>query len=92
MCVCRFFVAIPPTQRAAWGHKMAELIKPDGFLITLAFPLDAPTELGPPYFVRVEHYEEVLAENFTKVLDKVPEVSSATHGDRERIVLWKRSQ
>ncbi|RDB16040.1 putative thiol methyltransferase 2 [Hypsizygus marmoreus] len=86
-----FFVAIPPTKRPEWAQQMASLIRPGGYLITLVFPINPPTELGPPFFVRVEHYEDVLGANFVKVADKVPETSVPTHVGIERIVVWKRS-
>lgn len=86
----RFFVAIPPTLRRDWGRQMGTLLKPGGYLITLVFPIDPPTDAGPPYFVRVEHYAEALGENFVKIVDKVPETSSEPHVGRERIVVWQR--
>ncbi|KAF9003216.1 S-adenosyl-L-methionine-dependent methyltransferase [Cyathus striatus] len=85
-----FFVAIPPTRRPDWGKKMADLIKPGGHLITLVFPIDPPTELGPPYFVRPEHYIELLAGNFEKVVDKEPETALPHHKGREQLVVWRR--
>jgi hypothetical protein len=69
---------------------MAALLKPGGYLITLVFPIVPRNDVGPPYFVRVEHYAEVLGENFVKVLDKVPEASHETHTGKERIVVWQR--
>ncbi|GLB39289.1 putative thiopurine S-methyltransferase (TPMT) [Lyophyllum shimeji] len=86
-----FFVAIPPARRPEWGRQMSSLVKPGGFLVTLVWPIDAPTEVGPPFFVRVEHYEDVLGDNFVKVFDKVPETSLPRHAGKERIVVWKRS-
>lgn len=58
--ICRFFVAIPPEMRKEWGSKMRDLLKPGGFLITLVFPMDPPQDYGPPFYVRPEHYVEVL--------------------------------
>lgn len=71
---------------------MTTLVKPGGYLITLVFPIDLPTDTGPPYFVRVEHYAEVLGENFVKIIDKVPETSIESHVGKERIVVWQRVQ
>ncbi|KAG6848804.1 hypothetical protein H0H93_013879 [Arthromyces matolae] len=85
-----FFVAIPPSKRREWGDKMASLIKAGGYLITLVFPIDPPTDLGPPFFVRVEHYDEVLVGSFEKVLDKIPTSSLPTHLGRESIAVWRR--
>lgn len=86
-----FFVAIPPTRRPEWGRQMISLVKPGGYLITLVWPIAPPTELGPPFFVRVEHYEDVLGGNFVKVFDDVPKTSLPNHAGKERIVVWKRS-
>lgn len=69
---------------------MTTLIKPGGYLITLVYPIDPPIESGPPYFLRPEHYLEPLGNDFEKVLDKDPAISSTTHVGRERIVVWKR--
>lgn len=85
-----FFVAIPPSLRPDWGRQMTSLLKPGGYLITLVFPIEPYHPGGPPHFVRVEHYTEVLGENFVKVLDKVPAVSMETHVGHERIVVWQR--
>ncbi|KAL0949592.1 hypothetical protein HGRIS_009640 [Hohenbuehelia grisea] len=85
-----FFVAIPPARRNEWGQRIQALIKPGGYLITLVYPIDPPTEKGPPFFVRPEHYIEPLGEGWQKVLDKVPSQSLETHIGRERLVVWKR--
>jgi len=69
---------------------MGRLLKPGGYLITLIFPIDPEEDGGPPYFVRIEHYVDVLGENFVKVLDKVPEISKETHVGRERVAVWQR--
>ena len=69
---------------------MNALIKPGGYLITLVFPIDPPQEVGPPYFVRPEHYIAPLGDGWEKVLDKIPEESSQSHVDRERIIVWKK--
>jgi hypothetical protein len=49
--VFRFFVAIPPNTRPAWGSQMCKLVKPGGYLITLVFPIDEPKLEGPPFMV-----------------------------------------
>jgi methyl halide transferase len=71
---------------------MTALVKPGGFLITLVYPLDPPTDLGPPFFVRPEHYVQSLGPGWEKVLDEVPKISSETHIGRERMVVWRRNQ
>ncbi|KAG6875013.1 hypothetical protein C0992_005555 [Termitomyces sp. T32_za158] len=85
-----FFVAIPPKRRVEWAQQMISLVKPGGYLITLVWPIEPQSEVGPPFFVRVEHYAEVLGEAFEKVFDKAPETSLPRHVGKERIVVWKR--
>ena len=87
----RFFVAIPPARRVEWAAQMKKLVKRGGYLITLIFPILEHTETGPPFFVRPEHYDEVLGfEGWEKVLDKLPECSLPTHVNKERLVVRRR--
>ncbi|KAG2146315.1 S-adenosyl-L-methionine-dependent methyltransferase [Suillus clintonianus] len=85
-----FFVALPPSMRPDWGRQMTKLVKTGGFLITLVFPIDPQVDHGPPFFVRPNHYEEVLGSAWEKVIDEVPTESSPTHVNRERMIVWKR--
>ncbi|GMP54946.1 hypothetical protein CsSME_00019929 [Camellia sinensis var. sinensis] len=55
----RFFCAIEPDMRSAWASQMRDLLKPDGELITLMFPISDHVG-GPPYKVSVADYEEFL--------------------------------
>jgi methyl halide transferase len=89
--VTSFFVAIPPSKREEWGIQMSGLIVSGGYLITLVYPIEPYTDLGPPFFVRVEHYEKVLETNFTKVFEKVPEESSPRHEGKELLIVWRRN-
>ncbi|KAJ7236165.1 S-adenosyl-L-methionine-dependent methyltransferase [Mycena rebaudengoi] len=85
-----FFVAIPPSRRLEWGSQINSLIKSGGYLITLIYPLEKKTDVGPPWFVRPEHYLEPLGEGWEKVVDRVPTTSSETHVGRERLVVWRK--
>ncbi|KAJ6499573.1 S-adenosyl-L-methionine-dependent methyltransferase [Mycena vitilis] len=85
-----FFVAIPPFRRNEWGAQMNALIKPGGYLITLVFPLEPKSDVGPPFFVRPEHYHAPLGDGWEKVVDRVPTVSSPTHVGKEHLVVWKK--
>jgi len=87
---CLFFAAIHPDRRLEWGQQMNALINRGGYLITLVYPIDPPTDLGPPFFVRPNHYAEALGSGWEKVLDKVPENSTESHVGRERIIVWKK--
>ena len=69
---------------------MQKLVKPGGYLITLIYPLLPYREFGPPFYVRPEHYDEVLGNGWEKVLDTVPETTLESHIDKERLVVRKR--
>ncbi|GJE84638.1 S-adenosyl-L-methionine-dependent methyltransferase [Phanerochaete sordida] len=85
-----FFVAIPPERRSEWGQVMRRVVRPGGYLVTLVYPIDPPVDTGPPFFVRPEHYINVLGDGWEKTLDKIPEVSLEHHKNRERLVVWRR--
>ncbi|KAJ6631225.1 S-adenosyl-L-methionine-dependent methyltransferase [Mycena sp. CBHHK59/15] len=85
-----FFVAIPVSRRQEWGRQMISLLKPGGYLITLVFPLDDETDVGPPWFVRPEHYVEWLGDKWEKVVDRIPTTSSQSHVGRERLIVWRK--
>ncbi|KAK1230722.1 hypothetical protein PQX77_006172 [Marasmius sp. AFHP31] len=85
-----FFVAIPPTLRPSWGTQMNKLVKPHGHLITLISPMDDHDEGGPPYYVRPEHYPEVLGDGWQKVHDQEPDNSLPRLIGKQRLVVWRK--
>ncbi|XAR54724.1 Methyl halide transferase [Bertholletia excelsa] len=54
-----FFCAIEPGKRSVWASQMRDLLKPDGELITLIFPVSNHVG-GPPYKLSITDYEELL--------------------------------
>jgi len=59
-----FFCALHPSVREAWAQKMSSLIKKDGELLTLIFPIKKePDDLGPPFHVTMDAYANVLLRN-----------------------------
>ncbi|KAF9456878.1 S-adenosyl-L-methionine-dependent methyltransferase [Collybia nuda] len=88
---CAFFVAIPPSLRPNWSRQMASLIKSGGYLITMIFPIDPLSDVGPPYSVKSSSYHEHLDGNFVKVVDRESELSLPGRAGRERIAVWRRS-
>jgi len=57
----------------------------------LIFPIDPPQDLGPPYFVRPKHYEEVLhSADWEKLFEEVPKHSTEVHKNREVVAVWRR--
>ncbi|KAF8625373.1 hypothetical protein AX15_005414 [Amanita polypyramis BW_CC] len=86
-----FFVAINPSRRLEWGRQMATLIKPGGYLITIVFPIDPKRDVGPPWYVRPDHYDQPLAGHFKKVVDKVPEKLPPDRAkERHHLLIWQR--
>lgn len=86
----RFFCAIPLSLRGKWGVQMSKIIKPGGYLIALAFPLDGPRQGGPPYSVSLEAYQDVLGLNWELVEEKIPKESIKEREGREKILVWRK--
>lgn len=86
-----FFCAIPPSLRPGWALRMAEIIKPGGYLITLCFPMDGDRANGPPYSLSPELYETTLGDRKWKVIANfVPKESEESHKGRERLIIRER--
>lgn len=86
-----FFCAIEPDMRSAWASRIQDLLKPNGELITLMFPISDHVG-GPPYKVSVADYEEVLHSvgfRATSILDN--ELAIGPRQGREKLGRWKRS-
>ncbi|KAK1230721.1 hypothetical protein PQX77_006171 [Marasmius sp. AFHP31] len=88
----RFFVAFPPSLRPSWGTQMNKLVKQGGHLVTLISPIDPYDEndTGAPYYVRPEHYPEILGDGWEKVVDRDPEDSAERFARRQRLVVWRK--
>ncbi|KAL3642146.1 putative thiol methyltransferase 2 [Castilleja foliolosa] len=86
-----FFCAIEPDLRSLWAEKISNLLKPDGELITLMYPIDNH-EGGPPYKVSVADYEEVLHPvGFKATYIAQNELAIAPRMGREILGRWRRS-
>lgn len=83
-----FLCALHPTLRTKWAARMADLVKPNAFLIALMFPL-AEYPDGPPYSMTTELYEELLSDKFEKVFMRDCPTFPARAG-REKMSLWRR--
>ena len=55
-----FLCALDPSIRVAWAEKMAALLKPDGELLTLIFPIRENSTDGPPFKVSLELFTDLL--------------------------------
>ena len=80
-----FLCAIAPSQRQAWAQKYAQILKPNGYLMTAVFPIggDVNSSTGPPYAMSVELVQLLLGPHgFRKIFEKELGVGEA-HPGRE---------
>ncbi|KAK2641608.1 hypothetical protein Ddye_023371 [Dipteronia dyeriana] len=85
-----FFCAIEPDMRLAWAQKIRDILKPNGELITLMFPISDHIG-GPPYKVSVSDYKEVLHPMGFQAISIVDnELAVGPRRGREKLGRWKR--
>ena len=86
------FCAIDPQRRAEYINSVANLLKPGGLYIALAFPIGGRTG-GPPYVVNPDELVDPLGEmGFELVTREVPEDSvPGREGIEELLILKKKS-
>ncbi|EEC76504.1 hypothetical protein OsI_14271 [Oryza sativa Indica Group] len=85
-----FFCALHPSMRPAWARRMADLLRPDGELITLMYLVEGQ-EAGPPFNTTILDYEEVLNPLglvITSIEDN--EVAVEPRKGMEKMARWKR--
>ncbi|XP_043716331.1 thiocyanate methyltransferase 1-like isoform X1 [Telopea speciosissima] len=86
-----FFCAIEPYMRLAWARQVRDLLKPDGELITLMFPISDHVG-GPPFNVSIADYEELLYPMGFKALSIVDnELAVDRRKGKEKLGRWKKS-
>ncbi|KAI9303186.1 S-adenosyl-L-methionine-dependent methyltransferase [Cunninghamella echinulata] len=83
-----FFAALPPYMRSDWANRFSRIIKSDGILICLMYPLEE-REIGPPYSVSVESYTEFLSPSFDLIFIK-DAIGYECRLGKEKISVWKR--
>ncbi|XP_039157401.1 probable thiol methyltransferase 2 isoform X2 [Eucalyptus grandis] len=85
-----FFCAIEPEMRVAWAEQMSGLLRPDGELITLMFPISDHIG-GPPYKVSISDYEEVLCPmGFEAISIMDNELAVGPRKGKEKIGRWRK--
>ncbi|XP_078434585.1 putative thiol methyltransferase 2 [Wolffia australiana] len=86
-----FFCAIDPSMRSAWGSQIGNLLKPDGELIALMFPVDK-YEGGPPFAVSPDEYDKVLSPLGFKVVSvEDNDLAIEPRKGKEKLGRWKRN-
>ena len=85
----RFLCAHPLAMREQWAKRMSELVRPGGYLVCLAFPLD-DHEGGPPFALCIDTYHQLLQSSFELLSDEACTQSPPPRAGKERILVWKR--
>ncbi|MGF6465482.1 methyltransferase domain-containing protein [Paraburkholderia youngii] len=83
-----FFCALPPTRRADYAQRMAELL-PAGGLLAGYFFLGA-TPKGPPFGIEREELDALFTPHFELIEDEAVDDSIAVFAGHERWLTWRR--
>lgn len=85
-----FLCAIEPETRGEWADRMANLLDPDGQLVTLIFPVDPSWDPdGPPYPMSPELVTALLEPRFERIeLFEVEESHPGREG-KEWLARWR---
>ncbi|MBS1160841.1 MAG: Thiopurine S-methyltransferase [Proteobacteria bacterium] len=83
-----FLCALPRQLWADWARRVAELLSPGGRLAGFFFLCEQPK--GPPFGIRPEQLDELLAPNFERLEDAAVDDSIQVFAGRERWQVWRR--
>lgn len=83
-----FLCALPPRIWSAYATRVAQLIRPGGFLAGYFFVTE--TVSGPPFGISQDILDELLADAFVRVADSSVEDSLPVFAGRERWQVWQR--
>ena len=99
-----FLCALPPSLRQNWAETYARILKPNGALITVVFPLkfqgDRPAGAGPPYELTEQLVADLLEPQGFKAVFKKALGPGEAHQGRDgtegamastSIIVWKQS-
>lgn len=86
-CYC----AINPTRRQEYAHAVSALLKPNGIVAGLFFPLDEIERTQPPYSVRIDeirtHFETA---GLVLIANEVPLESHPARAGREQLLMFRK--
>jgi len=84
------YCAIDPARRREYVEVLVSVLKPDGLLLALLFPIGWK-EGGPPYAVDVEEFHSLLPSEGKILEDYWPEDSIPPRKGREKMLAWKKT-
>ena len=92
-----FLCALNPNQRDLWAKKYSEVLKPNGRLVTVVFPIGSHEFIkddgGPPYVMSVGLVENLLSPHGFKKIFELELGHGEAHPGREgktTFCIWSR--
>lgn len=83
------FCAIDPRRRQEFAEVVASILKPNGLLIALFFPIDNRPG-GPPYAVDIEKVKDLFGRKFFLECEEAPKTSVTPRRGKEKLMMWRR--
>ena len=85
------FCAISPERRFEYDRVIWQLLKPEGKLLGLFFPLDKNVdEGGPPWGVNISELHALFGLHWNLESEEMPKESIEPREDREIMMIWKK--
>ncbi|KAL7751982.1 hypothetical protein RI367_002510 [Sorochytrium milnesiophthora] len=88
-----FLCALPPSMREQWAQRMKQIVKPDGLLITLIFPIGDHAD-GPPFAVTPDLYRKLLTTPHNGAHFEEVEIADCEsfpqRAGHEKLGLWRK--
>ena len=85
------FCAISPERRFEYDRVIWQLLKPEGKLLGLFFPLDKNIdEGGPPWGVNISELHALFGLHWNLESEEMPKESIEPRVDREVMMIWKK--
>ena len=85
------FCAISPKRRFEYDRVIWQLLKPEGKLLGLFFPLDKNVdEGGPPWGVNISELHALFGLHWNLESEEMPKESIEPRANREIMMIWKK--
>ena len=85
------FCAISPERRFEYDRVIWQLLKPEGKLLGLFFPLDKNVdEGGPPWGVNISELHALFGLHWNLESEEMPKESIEPRANREIMMIWKK--
>ena len=85
------FCAINPSRREEYEQLVKTIIKPNGKLIGLWFPLDKPMDDGgPPWGTTISEVKSIFYDGWKIEKEEFSELSILPRKNREKLIIFKR--